>query len=60
MFKVTPGTPLHTGLENGNAKVISMLQLLPFVVTGTHINMLIDVLRNEKNKTHTSLAKKAL
>ena len=44
MFEVTPGTALHTGLENGNAKVISMLQLLPFVVTGTHISMLIDVL----------------
>lgn len=58
VFEVTPGTPLHTGLENGNAKVISMLQLLPFVVTGTHINMLIDVLRNEKKQNPHFLSEK--
>ena len=64
MFEVTPGTVLHTGLENGSAKVISMPQPLPFVITGTHVNILIDALKREKKKklkkTHTSLMKKAL
>lgn len=50
MFEVTPGTVLHTGLENGSAKVISMPQPLPFVITATHVNILIDALKREKKK----------